>query len=1471
MTTQPITSAAVDGPQYLSRGTDHLGSLQRTLRDLVGYRTLANELIQNADDSGTANESHRATAITFDVLDDRLIVENDGRFSDCGSITDAQCAWKIERGSKCDYHRFRTVAGGDKRNELTATGAFGIGFTSVYQITDRPELIASGRHWMIDELAEESKRIIICRGCTECLAEEVANTRFVLPFASSPGSPLREELKFTAFSEASRRELIDELEAVLPDSLLFLKSVSKIVLRVDGVTKLELQRVNDGDDLLLANGSLPDRVWHRLTGDFDKESAELKKRYPQIEGKRKSSISIVFSDDVEPAGLLYACLPTQQHTGLPFHINADFFPSSSRKDIVLESDFQSEWNRAALRAAARLLATQFARIYGQLTAVQLWSFIEAVFATSKAVIQGRLDSVFSAFWESLLPVLQTEPVILTTTGAFVAPPFCLIEYTRRQREFVRVFESVGLATPHEDIWSRVADVQLRSALGIATINIPRLYKAFEQNNLTEPLELNAAPSFFQTRSGLALAWDCVESFLTDKVSGQDRESLRKLALVPCVDGVLRPANSVRRADEHTVWLFRCIDQTQPFYVETAATPRALRELVLPFSVDDALMSLEKLAVTDLAGRLVADLDLQLLRWFSKQEPEFLNYDARKRLANLSIFPSTSGWLPLKELALPGDFKDELGLANLLDTHRLAGLRDFLVNLGAEELSFLRYVRQYLPNAFRLPVDPEATDKKLRAVKLLAQRIGALEDDVTKARLQRVPLIKCTDGIFRIPADVYLDNKLNVAILGTEIHRATWSDDSPLKETVVRLYQWLGVSSFPRDEDLAERVKSLGTPNEAAREIVRLVLRHLHDTSHGDFSYLKGTLSCLRTIPWLPTKRDETRWYRADELFLEYRSYLFSSQARFIDLPKNSQSDYSGLLQALGVRTEPDVEMVVRHLVHCIDNGVDVNEEIYTFLNRCAADPHIRTLQSRPCIAIQGRGIFRPDQVFWSEHPFGNYRQQLGSTLRKFSDLLLLLGVKETAGPSDARKVLLEIYQQKGQPHLPLGPDHDVVMNCWRLLSLTHEAGHDIEPEIRLLRNREVVPDTQDILTRPSWLYFDDRVGLKTKFGKYLERNLIPRPAGADSALKLAGVRSISEVVEAQLTHEPQITPGLDLLDRIETRREQLRRVLEFHKFDPDESMSKIEATDFRCVDQIRVRYLAGVFEWSEPVPSEQEQLQAHFDGSGIFYFIGSEQIGWRELAKELALVISPEGEPGLLAASIKEVLAAASPFEAEGCLNDLGFPPATVDISDIATQAPAEQIGEAGGEFTTDSSGVGAEEGTPNSSSSSPDTTFGSAATSTGSVSGASRKRSGQPQSRLPVYVGTATTQPEAIDTEARDRILEVDRVGIERVIQAEIGAGRQPLLMPHNHPGFDIEARNEEGEIERLIEVKSTAAAWRERGVAMSREQFNCAEDAGITYWLYVVEKALDDDYTIHRIQNPAKQANEFVFDGGWRLLSAD
>ena len=113
---------------YLSQSVDYLGFLEAKLRDLRGIATLVHELLQNADDVRDEEGRPAASRIAFDVCDDALIVENDGVFR------------------QRDFDRMQRIAGGEKREEEGTTGAFGIGFISVYQITDHPEIFSSGRH-----------------------------------------------------------------------------------------------------------------------------------------------------------------------------------------------------------------------------------------------------------------------------------------------------------------------------------------------------------------------------------------------------------------------------------------------------------------------------------------------------------------------------------------------------------------------------------------------------------------------------------------------------------------------------------------------------------------------------------------------------------------------------------------------------------------------------------------------------------------------------------------------------------------------------------------------------------------------------------------------------------------------------------------------------------------------------------------------------------------------------------------------------------------------------------------------------------------------------------------------------------------------------------------------------------------------------------------------------------------------------
>jgi len=55
------------------------------------------------------------------------------------------------------------------------------------------------------------------------------------------------------------------------------------------------------------------------------------------------------------------------------------------------------------------------------------------------------------------------------------------------------------------------------------------------------------------------------------------------------------------------------------------------------------------------------------------------------------------------------------------------------------------------------------------------------------------------------------------------------------------------------------------------------------------------------------------------------------------------------------------------------------------------------------------------------------------------------------------------------------------------------------------------------------------------------------------------------------------------------------------------------------------------------------------------------------------------------------------------------------------------------------------------------------------------------------------------------------------------------------------------------------------------TKPQFEKARELEDQYWLYVVERALGEDYKIHPIQNPAQRVNQFIYDDGWRSLAND
>jgi hypothetical protein len=306
------------------------------------------------------------------------------------------------------------------------------------------------------------------------------------------------------------------------------------------------------------------------------------------------------------------------------------------------------------------------------------------------------------------------------------------------------------------------------------------------------------------------------------------------------------------------------------------------------------------------------------------------------------------------------------------------------------------------------------------------------------------------------------------------------------------------------------------------------------------------------------------------------------------------------------------------------------------------------------------------------------------------------------------------------------------------------------------------------------------------------------------------------------------------------------------------------------------------------------------------------------IAKELARALYPGELPGPLASSLYVALSALSLDAADNALDDAGWPrldhvevsvpgsgpglsfgaddigadwpghsqpahaaddPSGSSPPDPAATGRTRSVGAQSSDDDGDGTARGSRDGRSGSYPSSDDRASGDSVEPEGSTpsdEGMSPSRRQQRtesastsanRSRLRSYVMLGDGEdPErtAIDHSP------VDQAGVRQVTEFERAAGRHPEVMPHENPGFDVISRDDVGHIVRHIEVKSTAGGWDDMGVGLTRPQFEFAQQHRDTFWLYVVEHALDDrQIRVMRIADPIGRADEFRFDDGWSAVS--
>ena len=575
----------------LTLEAEFLGTLAKILSDLGGYDTLACELIQNADDARRRVARRPRPRFKFDVSDDAVTVWNDGEFSWC-ETWDRDCPLP----ARCDLHSFLRVAGETKRGRGETTGAFGVGFTAVYQVTDRPELITAGVHLVLrPELPHPQDRVSVCDGCPACA--DPTGTTFRLPWAAED-SLLRRQL-----GVEPRRDpdgFARDLRGCLLDALPFLRRVERIELTRDGVIVGLFRRERDSQTVSLIG---PDGTieLHRLFAGFADQATLLRgQRGAPIEAKRRSDVEVLVGD-IE-RGRIYAGLPTRQRVPARMLLAGDFFPHSSRKVISLEHDLRSDWNRAALRAGAEAVADSLEALPARIGALSTWELIASIRRTTA----GEDDEAFAAYWPIVAAAARDAAILPTAAGNLVAPSDALFVAAEEDDPALGLLDELGGAVPIPELRRVLAPLPRSEDLGMRDLGPSTLAGLLDARNIDE---LSA--------DGRRTLWELMDRMLRRARAGKGFEAaqahLTATNTAPEVDGGMVTWDDLSAADAATVELFR--PYASLLDDDAVAQLDDLRMMASPFRVADAIYVLEQAASRGL------ERPLELLRWFADRRRE----------------------------------------------------------------------------------------------------------------------------------------------------------------------------------------------------------------------------------------------------------------------------------------------------------------------------------------------------------------------------------------------------------------------------------------------------------------------------------------------------------------------------------------------------------------------------------------------------------------------------------------------------------------------------------------------------------------------------------------------------------------------------------------------------------------------------------------------------------------------------------
>ena len=225
-------------------------------------------------------------------------------------------------------------------------GEKGIGFKSVFRVTDNPHIFSGGYSFCLPEFDEEIGLGYVVPRWVNSPPEglDPSVTHIILPLTKQD------------FGYDKIEEMLQDIE---PDTILFLLKLQEIRIKTD--TGNDLTILKDCSSKPEVEIKIEDKkrgISSKIdnflvcTRSFDKP---MEIHHEKREGVPYRDVTVAFplDENSTAVGKIFAYLPVRADTGLPFLINADFILASSREDIHQDVP----WNRWLMDCVSELIAT----------------------------------------------------------------------------------------------------------------------------------------------------------------------------------------------------------------------------------------------------------------------------------------------------------------------------------------------------------------------------------------------------------------------------------------------------------------------------------------------------------------------------------------------------------------------------------------------------------------------------------------------------------------------------------------------------------------------------------------------------------------------------------------------------------------------------------------------------------------------------------------------------------------------------------------------------------------------------------------------------------------------------------------------------------------------------------------------------------------------------------------------------------